>query len=61
MFRNIQSLCRVTGTNIVLYVNCTSKTKHKKKRSDMWLQEAGGRGRELDEGGQKRYKLPVIR
>ena len=55
MHRNMQLLCCVTGTNNVvgqLYF----KQTHGKKRSDLWLSEAGGRGGregELDDGSQK--------
>ena len=42
MYRNIDSLCCVTQTNVVLQINYTSKTNTKKKRSDLWLLEAGG-------------------
>ena len=62
MYRNIESLCCITGTNTVLYVNFTSKTKKLKgKKSDLWLPEArrGGRGNWTKI--VKRYKLPVIR
>ena len=49
MYRSTESLCCVPGTNIVLQVNYTSKTNKQtnsqKKRSDLWLPEAGvGRG-----------------
>ena len=56
MYRNIKPLCCVPGTNIVLQVYYTPKTKQtnsQKKRSDLWLPEAGGGQGELDEGGQK--------
>ena len=48
MYRNIESLCYITGTNKVLWVNYTSKTSKQtnslKKRS-LWLTEVeGGRG-----------------
>ena len=37
---------RVTGTNIVLLVNNTSKTKKQtpRKNSGFWLSEVGGEG-----------------
>ena len=45
------------GTNIVLYVNFTSKanklTNSLKKRSELWLPEEASRGWGLEEGGQK--------
>ena len=45
------------GTNIMLYISKTSKSTQK-KRSDLWLPEAGrGNWMEVVE----RYKLPVIR
>ena len=61
MYRNSKSLCCVTGTNIVLQVNYTSKTNKQtnkqtnleKKRSDLRFPKARGGGGELDEGGQK--------
>ena len=45
LYRNTKSLCCLTGTNIILKVNYTSKTQKKKKkhlivkRSDLWLPE----------------------
>ena len=56
MFRNTESLYCVTGTNIVLQVNYTSKTRKQtnsqKKRSDLWLPAVGG-GYNPEEGGHK--------
>ena len=54
----------VTGTNIMLDVNCTSKTEkltHSQKKRSLWLSEARGgwRGRWMK--AVKRYKLPVRR
>ena len=58
MYRNIESLCCVTGANIVLQVSFTSETNKQKKaqknKSDMQLLDArherkGG----LGEGSQK--------
>ena len=50
MYRNIESLYYVKGTNTVLYVNqYTSKTNSQKKRSDLWLQG----DEELDKDSQK--------
>ena len=47
MYRNIESLCYITGTNKVLWVNYTSKTSKQtnslKKRS-LWLTEVEGGG-----------------
>ena len=40
MFRNIESLCHVTGTNSVVG-QFYFKTNHR-KRSDLWLSEAEG-------------------
>ena len=40
-YRNTVSLCCVPGTNILLQVNYASKTNSQKKRSDLWLPEAG--------------------
>ena len=57
MYRNTKSVCCITGTNIVLKINCTSKStnkqqkKTKKKRSDLWLPGQGGLlQREVDGG-----------
>ena len=44
MHRNIESLFCAPGANTVLQVNYTSTNKHtnsQKKRSDLWLPEAG--------------------
>ena len=50
MYRSIESLCYVTGTDIVLYVDqYSSKTNSQKKRSDLWL----WRDEELDKDSQK--------
>ena len=50
MYRSIESLCYVTGTDIVLYVDqYTSKTNSQKKRSDLWLWG----DEELDKDSQK--------
>lgn len=51
MQRSSQSLCCLTGTNILLKVSYTSHTDSEKKRSD--LQSPGMGEGELDEGGQK--------
>ena len=41
----MESLCYVTGTIVVLFINYISKRKtnklRNKKRSDLWLQEVG--------------------
>ena len=57
MYRNTKSVCCITGTNIVLKINCTSKStnkqqkKTKKKTSDLWLPGQGGLlQREVDGG-----------
>ena len=58
MYRNIQSLYYVTGTNIVLQVNYTSKNKQINKLAEKEIRfvvtrdEEWGQG-ELDEGSQK--------
>ena len=39
MHRNMESLCCIPGTNTVLQVNYTSKSKLIEK--DLWLPEAG--------------------
>ena len=44
LHRNIESLCRVLGTNTVLWVNSTSEPNKLRKRSDVWA------AREQDEG-----------
>ena len=46
VYRNIKSLCGVQGINRVLQVNYTLKANklNSLKRSDLWLQEAGGAG-----------------
>ena len=47
MYRNIQSLRCVPGTNIVVYINYTSKTnKLIEKRPDLGLPEVGVGGGE---------------
>ena len=56
MYRNTESLHCAPGANIVLSVDYTSKPNNsKKKRSDLWLPEAGAGGavreQELDEDG----------
>ena len=58
MYRYIESLCRASGTNIVLQVSYTSKTNkrtnkliEKEMRSD--LVTRGGGGGELDENNEK--------
>ena len=54
--RNIESLCCVTGTNIVLSANYTSKTNkqgHRKRNQICGYQGAGREEEELDEGSQK--------
>ena len=51
MYRNIKSLCRVTGTNSVSKVNCASKTNkplEKEIRSVVTRGEGGEEG-DLDE------------
>ena len=51
MYRNLESLCCVTGTNIVFQVNYTSKTNSEKDEVcgyQRWGWEEEG----LDEGGQ---------
>ena len=54
MYRNTKSRNFVTGANITLWVDSTSKTNLSKKRSDLWLQEMGGGGKDkLKEGSQK--------
>ena len=47
MYRNIKSLCCTPATNVVLQIIYTSKANKQtqKKRSDLWLPEAGGGGR----------------
>ena len=66
MYRNIESLCCVTVTNIVWQVNYTSKTNRQTnqpmEKEIRFVVTRSGRLEEgeLDEGGQ-RYKLPVIR
>ena len=58
-YRNIESLCCVTGTNIVLQVNYTSKPKQAnlqtdRKRDQICGYQMPGEGeRQLDEGGKK--------
>ena len=53
MYRNIKSLCCVTGSNIVLWVSYTSKRNKQRKRVDVWLSEAEGGDVALDEGSRK--------
>ena len=55
MYRNIKSLYCVPGTNIVLQVNYTPKTKqiHGKRDQIYGYQRQGVGDRKLDEGGQK--------
>ena len=63
MYRHIDSLCCIPGTNIMLQVNYTSKQIYKQthgKRSDLWLPEAEGRGNWM-KAVKKYYKLPVTR
>ena len=53
-----------TGTNIMLDVNCTSKTEkltHSQKKRSLWLSEARGGWRRKWMKAVKRYKLPVRR
>ena len=52
MYRNIESICCVRGTDVVLSFTYTSKLSKQtnkliEKRSDLWLSEA------LEEGSQK--------
>ena len=60
VYRNIKSLCCVTGSNIVLWVSYTSKRNKYRERVDVWLSEAEGGDVALDVK-VKRYKLSVIR
>ncbi len=57
MYRNTKSLCCVTGTNIVLKVNYTSKTQKHTHREELRLvvtRAGGGWGWEVvDKGSQK--------
>lgn len=53
-----------TGTNIVLDVNCTSKTEkltHSQKKRSLWLSEARGGWRGKWMKAVKRYKLSIRR
>jgi len=53
-----------TGTNIMLDVNCTSKTEkltYSQKKRSLWLSEARGGWRGKWMKAVKRYKLPVRR
>ena len=64
MYRNTKSLCWVTGTNIVLKVNYTSKTQTHTHREELRLvvtRAGGGWGWVVVDKAVKRYKLPVIR
>ena len=59
IYKNIESLCCVTGTKIVLQVHYTSKTnKLTEERPDLWLPEGGGKGNWMNT--VKRYKPPFI-
>ena len=63
MYRNIESLCCVPGTNIVLQISYTSKTNkqtHRKRDEICGYQRWGMGEEELDEGSN-RYSLPVTR
>ena len=60
VYRNIKSLCCVTGSNTVLWVSYTSKRNKYRERVDVWLSEAEGGDVALDVK-VKRYKLSVIR
>ena len=56
LYRNIEPLCCVTGTNTALQVNYidTSKTNPQKNRTDLWLPEAEQCGEgQLDKDSQK--------
>ena len=64
MYRNIESLCYVLGTNIVMHLSCTSKNKPTNTLTDKEMSFVVTRGRESDrENWMKmieRYKLLVI-
>ena len=59
MYRNIESLCCVPGTKIVLWINYTS-TNSLIGKEICGYQRWGWGEEEFDEGGQK-YKLSVMR
>ena len=60
MYRIIESVCCVPGTNTgQLYVKI--KPTHRKKDEICGDQWQGGEGGELDEGSQMVHKLPTIR
>ena len=60
VYRNIKSLCCVTGSNIALWVSYTLKRNKYREGVDVWLSDAEGGDVALDVK-VKRYKLSVIR
>ena len=59
MYRNIQSLRCVPGTNIVVYINYTSKTNKLIEKEIRFVVTRGGEANWMK--AVKRYKLPVIK
>ena len=59
MYRNIEPLCCVIGTNRVLYVNHTSETNELIEKEFWFVVIRGGWWEERER--VKSYKLPVIR